>query len=162
MSPKCRAAFAVMGVAVLVGTQAGARTENEGNQFLRGCSAATLRGAYGIQIQGTRLAPPPAPAGTVETVIGVLVRQYDGEGNFTQVNNEKGSVSGLGPVDREGFGTYQVNPDCSGSHELHIPGVPFPITDRFVIVDFGREVRHFVVSPAQVMVTGVYQKMGLW
>ena len=162
MSPKCRAAFAVMGVAVLVGTQAGARTENVGNQFLRGCSAATLRGAYGIQIQGTRLAPPPAPAGTVETVIGVLVRQYDGEGNFTQVNNEKGSVSGLGPVDREGFGTYQVNPDCSGSHELHIPGVPFPITDRFVIVDFGREVRHFVVSPAPVMVTGVSQKMGLW
>lgn len=162
MSPKCRAAFAVMGVAVLVGTQAGARTENVGNQLLRGCSEATLRGAYGIQIQGTRLAPPPAPAGTVETVIGVLVRQYDARGNFTQVNNEKGSVSGLGPVDREGFGTYQVNPDCSGSHELHIPGVPVPITDRFVIVDFGREVRHFVVSPAPVMVTGVSQKMGLW
>ena len=161
MGPKCRAAFAVMGVAVLVGTQAGARTENVENQLPRGCSEATLRGAYGIQIQGTRLAPPPAPAGTIETVIGVLVRQYDGRGSFTQVNNEKGSVSGLGPVDREGFGTYQVNEDCSGSHELHIPGVPFPITDRFVIVDFGREVRHFVVSPAPVMVTGVSRKMGL-
>ena len=162
MSPKYRAALAVMGVAALVGTQTGARTEKVGNHVPRGCGVATLRGAYGIQIQGTRLAPPPAPAGTVETIIGVLVRQYDGQGNFTQVNNEKGSVSGLGPVDREGFGTYQVNEDCSGSHELHIPGVPVPITDRFVIVDFGREVRHFVVSPAPVMVTGVSQKMGLW
>jgi hypothetical protein len=92
----------------------------------------------------------------------VIVRHYDGQGNFGQVNNEKGSVSGLGPVDREGFGTYQVNEDCSGAHELQIPGVPVPITDRFVIVDHGREVRHFVVSPAPVMVTGVSQKMSVW
>jgi hypothetical protein len=151
-----------MGVAVLVGTQAGAGTQGDENQDRRGCSEATLRGTYGIQIQGTRLAPPPSPAGTVESVIGVIVRHYDGEGNFTQINNEKGSVSGLGPVDREGFGTYQVNDDCSGSHVLTIPGVPVPVTDRFVIVDHGREVRHFVVSPAPVMVTGVSQKMSVW
>jgi hypothetical protein len=162
MGRKSRAALAIMGVAVLVGTQVGARSENGENRFARGCSEATLRGAYGIQIQGTRPAPPPAPAGTIESVIGVIVRHYDGRGNFTQVNNEKGSVSGLGPADREGFGTYQVNEDCSGSHELQIPGVPFPITDRFVIVDHGREVRHFVVNPAPLMVTGVSRKMGVW
>jgi hypothetical protein len=57
----------------------------------------------------------------------VIVRHYDGQGNFRQVNNEKGSVSGLGPVDREGFGTYQVNEDCSRAHELQIPGVPVPL-----------------------------------
>jgi hypothetical protein len=147
---------------VLVGTQAGARSEKGENRFPRGCSEATLRGAYGIQIQGTRPAPAPAPVGTIESVIGVIVRHYDGTGGFTQVNNEKGSVSGLGPADRAGSGTYQVNEDCSGSHELQIPGVPFPITDRFVIVDNGREVRHFVVNPAPVMVTGVSQKMSIW
>ena len=162
MGRKSQAALAVMGVAVLVGTQAGARSENGENRFPRGCSEATLRGAYGIQIQGTRPAPAPAPAGTIESVIGVLVRNYDGMGGFTQVSNEKGSVSGLAPVDRAGSGTYQVNEDCSGSHELQIPGVPFPVTDRFVIVDHGREVRHFVVSPAPVMVTGVSQKMSIW
>jgi hypothetical protein len=163
MDRKGVAALAVIGVVALVGTQAsGARSEKEERVFAGLCSEATLRGAYGIQIQGTRLAPPPAPAGTVESVIGVIVRHYDGRGNFTQVNNEKGSVSGPGPVDREGFGTYQVNEDCSGSHELQIPGVPVPITDRFVIVDHGREVRHFVVSPAPVMVTGVSQKMRVW
>ena len=162
MGRKSRAALAVMGVAVLVGTQAGVRSESGENRFPRGCSEATLRGSYGIQIQGTRPAPAPAPAGTIETVIGVIVRHYDGTGGFTQVNNEKGSVSGLGPVDRAGSGTYQVNEDCSGSHELQIPGVPFPVTDRFVIVDHGREVRHFVVNPAPVMVTGVSQKMSIW
>lgn len=163
MGRTSRVALAVIGVAVLLGTQGfGARSENEGNQFSRGCSEATLRGAYGIQIQGTRPAAPPAPAGSIESVIGVIVRHYDGRGGFTQVNNEKGSIGGNGPVDREGFGTYQVNEDCSGSHELQIPGVPVLITDRFVIVDYGREVRHFVVSPVPVMVTGVSRRMGAW
>jgi hypothetical protein len=163
MDGKSLAALAVIGAVVLVGTQgSGARSENEENQFTHGCSEATLRGAYGIQIQGTRPAAAPAPAGTIESVIGVIVRHYDGRGGFTQVNNEKGSISGIGPADREGFGTYQVNEDCSGSHQLQIPGVPFPVTDRFVIVDQGREVRHFVVSPAPIMVTGVSQKMSVW
>jgi hypothetical protein len=163
MSRTSQLALAVIGVVVVVGTRGfGAKSEVEGNQFSRGCSEATLRGAYGIQIQGTRFALPPAPAGSVESVIGVIVRHYDGRGGFTQINNEKGSISGPGPVDRAGFGTYQVNEDCSGSHELTIPGVPTPVTDRFVIVDYGREVRSFVVSPAPVMVTGVSQKMSIW
>jgi hypothetical protein len=156
------ASAAAIGVTVLVGTQ-GARAgrhEEDRERPHRVCGEATLRGSYGIQIQGTRPAPSPAPPGTIETVIGVIVRHYDGEGNFTQVNNEKGSVSGVGPADREGAGTYQVNEDCTGSHELQIPGVPVAVVDRFVIVDRGREVRHFVVTPAPVMVTGVSQKIG--
>ena len=99
---------------------------------------------------------------SIESVIGVIVRHYDGRGGFTQVNNEKGSISGNGPVDREGSGIYQVNEDCSGSHELQIPGVPFAVTDRFVIVDHGREVRSFIVNPAPIMVTGVSRKIGIW
>ena len=91
-------------------------------------------------------------------MIGVIVRHYDGRGGFTQVNNEKGSIGGNGPVDREGFGTYLVNEDCSGSHELHIPGVPFAITDRFVIVDHGREVRSFIVNPAADHGDGCFPK----
>jgi hypothetical protein len=169
MGRKSWAVLAVVGAIVLVGTQgSGARTENGDDWFRRGCSEATLRGAYGIQIQGTRIAPPsippapPVPPNTLETVIGVIVRQYDGRGGFTQINNEKGSASGLGLMDRPGFGTYQVNEDCSGSHELHFPDAPVVVTDRFVIVDHGREVRSFVVSPPPVMVTGVSRKMGLW
>jgi hypothetical protein len=152
---------AVIGVAVLAGTAGygAGGPQDAGDQVGRVCSEATLHGSYGIQIQGTRPAPPPAPAGSIESVIGVIVRHYDGAGQFTQTGNEKGSISGLAPLDREGFGTYQVNEDCTGAHNLQIPGVPFPVTDRFVIVDHGREVRNFVVSPAPVMVTGVSKKM---
>ena len=134
--------------------------QDDDERSRRGCGEATLRGTYGIQIQGTRPAPPPAAPGTIESVIGVITRHYDGKGNFTQVGNDKGSISGLGPVDREGFGTYQVNEDCSGAHELHHAGSPVTVLDRFVIVDGGREVRNFVVSPALVMVTGVSRKIG--
>jgi hypothetical protein len=151
---------AIVGVALLTSPR-GTSAEDQDSGHQRRCSQKTLRGSYGIQIQGTRPAPPPALPGTIETVIGVIVRHYDGEGNFTQVNNEKGSVSGNAPVDREGAGTYQVNEDCTGSHQLRLAGSTITVSDRFVIVDRGREVRSFVVSPAPVMVNGVSRKIGL-
>lgn len=156
------AAVAIAVVVVLAGTRGSVagRQQNDGEQPSPRCTEATLRGTYGIQIQGTRPAPPPAPPGSIESVIGVVIRHYDGKGHFTQINNEKGSISGIAPPDREGFGTYQVNEDCTGAHELQIPGVPFLVRDRFVIVDHGREVRNFVVSPAPLMVTGVSKKIG--
>jgi hypothetical protein len=153
------AVAAIVAVVLLTGPR-GTSAEDWGPSRPQGCSEKTLRGSYGVQIQGTRPAPPPAPPGTIETVIGVIVRHYDGDGNFTQVNNEKGSVSGSAPVDREGAGTYQVNEDCTGSHQLQITGSPITVIDRFVVVDRGRELRSFVVSPAPVMVTGVSRKIG--
>ena len=152
-------AAAIVAVALLTGPR-GTGADDQGPDH-QGCSEKTLRGSYGIQIQGTRPAPPPALPGTIETVIGVIVRHYDGDGNFTQVNNEKGSVSGSAPVDREGAGTYQVNEDCTGSHQLQPSGSPITVVDRFVVVDRGREVRSFVVSPAPVMVTGVSRRIGI-
>ena len=68
------------------------------------CSEATVRGDYGIQIQGTR----PAPGGLIESVIGIVLRNYDGHGSFSQVSNVKGSLTGTVP-DSQGFGTYEVN-----------------------------------------------------
>jgi hypothetical protein len=157
------AALAIVALVLLTGVRGTGAVDQQDDwqREGRGCSEATLRGAYGLQIHGTRTAPAPAPPGTIESVIGVNIRHYDGRGNFTQIGNDKGSVSGSGPVDREGFGTYQVNEDCTGVHELHIPGVPFVVTDRFVIVDHGREVRNFTVSPAPLMVTGVSKKIGV-
>ncbi len=61
---------------------------------------ATLRGDYGGQIEGTR----PAPGGLTESVIGVVIRTYDGQGNFSQIDNVKGSITGT-VADRSGFGT---------------------------------------------------------
>lgn len=121
------------------------------------CSNATLQGLYGINISGTRPAPPPVSGipnyvpGTIENVIGVDTRTFDGAGNFTQVSNDKGSLSGLAP-NRVGHGTYSVNPDCSGTITLNIPGIPFPIVLDIVVVDHGKEFRGIVASPQPVMI----------
>ena len=104
------AAAAIVAVAMggvrMVGAEG---SDNDEQRRFKQCSAATLWGDYGIQIQGTR----PAPGGLTESVIGVVLRSYDGNGSFTQVDNVKGSITNTVP-DRPGFGTYEVNPDCTG------------------------------------------------
>ena len=119
-----------------------------------GCDNATLRGAYGIQIQGTR---PSSPGGPLESVIGVVLRNYDGEGQFSQTSNVKGSISGTVP-DSESFGTYQVHADCTAIAQLQ-PGPGILIEERLVIVDDGREIRSATMLPPPVMVTGVSRKI---
>lgn len=117
------------------------------------CSAETLRGTYGGQMQGTQ----PLQGGGTQQVIGVVIRTFDGVGGFTQIDNIKGSETGIVP-DRSGAGTYQVNADCSGA-TMFDPGANVLIEERMVIVDGGREIRSMTVSPAQVMVTAVAQRI---
>jgi hypothetical protein len=119
------------------------------------CSDHTVRGRYGIQMQGTRPVPPAAGGG-METVIGAAIRTYDGDGSFIQIDNIKGSVTGIVP-DRETFGTYHVNEDCSASTQF--TSGPAVIEERMVIVDGGREVRSITGSPQPVMVTTVQQRI---
>ena len=145
----CAAAMA-MGGAQLVGAQG----QNDDDQRRgRPCSLATIRGDYGVQIQGTR----PAPGGLTESVIGVVLRTYDGRGSIEQVDNVKGSITGIVP-DRQGFGTYEVSPDCTGIARFQ-PGPGIFIEEKLVIVDNGREIRSMVRSPAPVMITGVHQRI---
>jgi len=120
------------------------------------CSEATLRGDYGIQIQGTRPAPG-VPGGPIESVIGIVLRTYDGHGNFDQVSNLKGSISGTNP-DSQSFGTYEVNVDCTGIIRAQpLPGVV--IEERMVILDNGREIRAAVMSPTPVVITSIHQRI---
>jgi hypothetical protein len=121
----------------------------------RQCSVATLRGDYGIQIQGTR---PSGPGGPIESVVGVVIRTYDGNGSFEQIDNLHGSISGTVP-DRPGFGTYVVNANCTGVAYLQLPGPPFAIEERLVIVDNGLELSSATMNPPPVMVTGVHHKI---
>lgn len=120
------------------------------------CSNALLKGSYGIQMQGTR----PAPGGAgLEAVIGVVIRTYDGTGNFTQLDNIKGAVSGFAP-DRPGAGTYNVNADCSGTTRFEpAPGVV--IEERFVVLDYGHEIRSISTTPQPIMVTAVAKRIGV-
>lgn len=126
------------------------------------CSTATLKGSYGVQITGTRPAPSilsgvQATPGTIEPVIGVVIMILDGAGNFTQTDNVKGGLSGTVP-NRPGAGTYSVNPDCTGTYTVNVPGAP-PIVNQFVIVDNGHGFLTTVVSPQPVMVTAIGHKM---
>ena len=120
------------------------------------CTEATIRGTYGIQMQGTNPVPPPLGGG-IQTVIGVVVRTYDGAGTFHQVDNIKGSVTGIVP-DRPGEGTYQVNEDCSGV-TLFQPGPGITLEERMVIVDHGDEIRTIVSSPQAVMISTVQKRI---
>ncbi len=127
------------------------------------CSTATLNGAYGVAISGTRPAPSVLPnsifvAGASEQTIGVVIQTFDGQGNLQQTDNVKGSLSGITP-NRPGGGTYSVNSDCTGTYTLNIKGMPFPIVTQIVIVDSGAEFRGVVVSPQAIMIVTNGRKM---
>ena len=119
------------------------------------CNNRTIKGAYGIQMQGTR----PAPGGTeLEQMIGVVIRTYDGAGNFTQTGNIKGSITGI-VFDRPGSGTYVVNSDCTG-RTLFEPAPGLSVEERMVVVDYGHETRSITVSPQPFMATTVGKRIG--
>jgi hypothetical protein len=152
------AAAAVATVAVGIGSARVTGADGQGDErgHRQRCSEATVRGEYGIQIQGTRPAPG-VPGGPIESVIGIVHRTYDGRGNFDQVSNLKGSISGTNP-DSQSFGTYEVNPDCTGIIRAQpLPGVV--VEERMVIVDNGREIRAAVMSPTPVVITSVHQRI---
>ena len=149
-------AVTALGVASSAGsTESAARSEGQA-ALARACSVATLKGAYGIQMQGTRPSgPPPAP---MESVIGVVLRTYDGLGGFVQFDNIKGSLTGIADEPREGFGTYVVNADCTGETTFD-PGTGVVIVERLMIVDKSREVFSIVATPLPVMVATVQKKI---
>ena len=95
--------------------------------------------------------------GGTETVIGVVIRQYDGLGSIEQWDNVKGEVTGYVPG-RYGAGTYRVNPDCTVDMEFH-PAPNVTIVERGVIVDGGYEIRTITASPPSTMVTAVHKRI---
>ncbi len=137
---------AILGATLLaLACCAQAQTDDSGK-----CTAATLNGAYGVQIWGTAPAPSVAPgkpgfAGQTQAVVGIVVIVFDGKGNFTQVDNVKGSVAGFTP-DRPGKGTYIVNPDCSTIATVQAaPGVT--LVTKSVIVNGGKSYYGFTLTP---------------
>jgi hypothetical protein len=107
------------------------------------CDNSTIKGAYGYTVTGLA----PSPSG-LEQLIGVGLRTHDGEGNFTQVQNEK-RTSTAAVTDVQGSGTYTVNSDCTGTFTTSTG-----LQARFVIVAKGKEIRWLVVSPPVVTISG--------
>jgi hypothetical protein len=119
-----------------------------------GCSTASLRGDYGILVSGIRGAGP----GRTESFVGTAFHSYDGNGNFEGFDNTQGQLSGA-VSNRAVSGTYEINPDCSGTVTMIIPGVPVPIVTSIVLVDHGREIEEAVMSPAGNLVTAVQHRV---
>jgi len=153
-----RRAFGLWAASFAVAALGAAQAMSDDGKEGRSCTERTIRGDYGIQMQGTRPTPPPTVV--TESVIGVVLRSYDGYGNFEQVDNIKGSVSGIVP-DRPGTGTYEVNPDCTGVTYFY-PDQNNPnlvIQEKFVILDNGNEIRSITETPPPLMITAVSKRV---
>ena len=117
----------------------------------RECSNKSLRGSFGFTSTGTLLALPAPFAGP----FGEIGRQtFDGRGT----TDGTATLSSNGNIRRVTFdGTYEVNPDCTGSMTLFV--LPFGSTVNldFVIDDDGGELRA-IVTGAGAVETRVYRR----
>jgi hypothetical protein len=118
------------------------------------CTNETLRGKYGFTITGTR---PAVRGGPQVSIVGTALTTFHGDGILDQFDNiNVDSPAVPFQPDRPGTGTYNLNPDCSGSMTLTAGGVTLELS--IVVVDRGREVRTVVVTP-NVIVTSNGRKI---
>jgi hypothetical protein len=50
-------------------------------------------------------------------------------------------------IDEPAFGTYKINPDCTGTAFLTSPNAPAPAEFRLVVVKKGKEIYWILVNP---------------
>lgn len=152
-----RLTLPLLAVALLVPA---ARAQDAGKAA---CSNLTIKGNYAFRISGFILSSTTPPA-VVNYRDGVAITSFDGNGNLHQVDfvigNGLPSVNNPSDLDQtSGFntgetGTYQVNPDCTGSAEIDFPAPPAGevalagavIKLKFVVSDHGRKINTVVSS----------------
>ncbi len=134
---------------LLTGSSAWAKDDHD----IKWCSNRTLQGDYGFTIEGVGGLPPAFPLNAIR---GVAMGHFDGKGNYSQVDHV---VAGGVPPPLEwtpGSGPYTVNPDCTGTLVINIPGSPFsPVNLHFVVVRQGKEIRTVVDSGSATTSTGI-------
>ena len=133
-----RTIVAAMGMALVVTQGVAAADAGSAPE----CSNHTLRGDYAFTIDGTILAGPAAGL-----IRGVAMTHFDGDGGLTQVDFATFNGVPGWPDWRPATGTYQVNPDCTGSATIvPVSGPPIPL--RLVVFDGGRQVATIVIGNA--------------
>ena len=140
--------------AALAGALAWAQSEadDEGT-----CSNRSLKGDYGFAVEGIILAVPGVrlPPGAALPMRGVAMTHFDGKGSLTQVHHIV--VNGMPPKEQwtPGSGTYNINPNCTGTATINIAGNPLsPVKLHLVVVKSGKEV-HTVVEANAVTSVGI-------
>jgi hypothetical protein len=105
------------------------------------CSNSTIRGSYAFTIHGTIFLPD----GSTVLLDGLAKQTFDGHGNFTQVDAVADNGN-LTPGWRPGSGTYSVNPDCTGSQTIVIPG-DRDVHVQFIVAQSGNTIHEVVIDP---------------
>ena len=102
------------------------------------CSNRTLHGSYALNIDETIIAGPNRLL-----LRGVAMREFDGRGNVSQVDFTTVNGAAAGTYWRSGSGTYELNPDCTGTMEIiQSDGSP-TLRLRLVVGDHGLDhLRH--------------------
>ena len=125
-------------------TRATAQSDGDG----RVCSDGTLRGDYGFLVTGLRGSEP---------FVKVGMRTYDGYGGFVDAGSSHGQVTP--PLrNTQLAGTYHVNPDCTGTSIVYLPGNLPPAESDFVIMNQGKTVKEAVMLPQPNITSAVLEK----
>jgi hypothetical protein len=113
----------------------------------RGCSNATLHGAYGLTIDATTTPGPGLP------FRGVVLQTYDGAGHLTIRDHIV--FDGTPETDSwtPGTGVYLIHPDCTGVATFNLPSEGPPLKVHFVVVEGGCKLRE-VIDENAITVTG--------
>jgi hypothetical protein len=110
--------------------------------YARPCSNRTLKGTYANSLHGLIF----IPGGSAPLVLaGVVKTTYDGKGTFTQVDAVSDNGSGVTGW-RPGSGTYSVNPDCTGTATIVVPGMA-DLHLQFVVSPSGNTTHFVVIDP---------------
>jgi hypothetical protein len=131
----------IAGGTVLLGQLGNAQSERFGDagSSQAGCSNRTLRGSYAFNIDGTILAGPNRLL-----LRGLAMTQFDGRGNLSQVDFTTINGAPAGTDWRSGWGTYELNSDCTGTMEIiQNDGSP-TLRLRLVVADHGRTIYNIV------------------
>jgi hypothetical protein len=105
------------------------------------CSNSTIRGSYAFTIHGTI----SLPDGSTLLIEGIDKITFDGKGNLTQVD-AVATNGNLAPGWRPGTGTYSVNPDCTGTQTIVIPGMP-DLHLQIIVAQSGNTIHQVVIDP---------------
>jgi len=105
------------------------------------CNNMTLKGTWANSLHGQLFLPD----GSTLLFDGIVKTSYDGQGSFTQVDAVAANGA-LAPGWRPGSGTYTVNPDCTGTSTLVIPGM-HDLHLQFIISQSGNTSHFVVIDP---------------
>ena len=105
------------------------------------CSNSTVRGTYAFTIHGTIFLPD----GSTLLIDGIAKQTFDGKGNMTQVD-AVATNGNLAPGWRPGTGTYSVNPNCTGTQTISVPGMP-DLHLQIIVAQSGNTIHQVVIDP---------------